>query len=164
MILFHLTFLYYHYFQINLLINLFLETPNIIGNPSEWKIEILFNKVILCFKFLPKPIPGSKIILLCLIPIDLNFFYFFFKKIINIQKNIFISWIFLHIFWCSLHMMNNKWDFIFFKILIVFASYSKPETSFIKFTLFFIPFSIIQLLRVSKEINLFSFLIFLKFY
>ena len=27
--------------------------------PREWKIEIFLSKVILCFKFLPKPIPGS---------------------------------------------------------------------------------------------------------
>ena len=49
-------------------INLFLDEPNIIGKPKEWKIEILFIMVILCFKFFPKPIPGSKTILLCLIP------------------------------------------------------------------------------------------------
>ena len=45
-------------------INFFLDTPSNKGYPREWKIETFLNKVILCFKFFPKPIPGSKMILL----------------------------------------------------------------------------------------------------
>ena len=62
------------------LIKLLLELPTSKGKPREWKIEILRIKLILCFKFFPKPMPGSRMILLCLIPFDLNNFIFFSKK------------------------------------------------------------------------------------
>ena len=55
-------------------------------------------------------------------------------------------------------MVNYKRNIRFFKTLIVLASCSKPEISFTKLILFFIPFSIMLLFLVSNEINLFNFL------
>ena len=68
-------------------INFFLDNPNIIGKPKEWKIEILLIRVILCFKFLPNPIPGSNIILLFGMPCLLASSILFSKKNINIIWN-----------------------------------------------------------------------------
>ena len=74
---------------------------------------MFFNKVILCFKFLPKPMPGSKIIFLCLIPFDLKNL-FCFQKNHKYQEGHYYILVSFAYFWALLACDESQMEYSFF--------------------------------------------------